>query len=101
MTVYKLIEVVGTSDKSIDDAIRGALVRASDSVEDLRWFEVKEIRGSVDDASRPEFQVKLHIGFNVHAPLRSAAEKRGAQAVGKKRGERAGRGARPVRERRR
>ena len=68
MTVYKLIEIVGTSGTSIDDAIRGAIERASTSLDDLQWFEVKEIRGKIDKANRAEFQVKLDIGFVVHAP---------------------------------
>lgn len=76
MTVYKMIEVVGTSGTSIDDAIRGAIERASTSVEDLQWFEVKEIRGRIlpaqhgqgQSANATEFQVKVNIGFVVHAP---------------------------------
>ena len=68
MTVYKMIEIVGTSGTSIDDAIRGAIERASTSVEDLQWFEVKEIRGRINKANAAEFQVKLDIGFVVHAP---------------------------------
>jgi flavin-binding protein dodecin len=76
MTVYKLIEIVGTSGTSIDDAIRGAIERASASVDDLQWFEVKEIRGKISTgrhgrgraANAAEFQVKLDIGFVVHAP---------------------------------
>lgn len=68
MTVYKMIEVVGTSGTSIDDAIRGAIERASKSVDDLQWFEVKEIRGRINDANAAEFQVKVDLGFVVHAP---------------------------------
>lgn len=78
MTVYKLIEIVGTSGTSIDDAIRGAIERASTSVEDLQWFEVKEIRGRINEANAAEFQVKLDIGFTVHAPknVRGTEKKR-------------------------
>lgn len=68
MTVYKLIEVVGTSGTSVDDAIRGAIERAGATVKDLRWFEVKEIRGRINDANAAEFQVKLDIGFEIRAP---------------------------------
>jgi flavin-binding protein dodecin len=68
MTVYKMIEVVGTSGTSIDDAIRGAIERASSSVDDLQWFEVKEIRGRINGTDSAEFQVKVNIGFVVHAP---------------------------------
>lgn len=63
-----MIEVVGTSGTSIDDAIRGAIERASTSLDDLQWFEVKEIRGRINKANAAEFQVKLDIGFIVHAP---------------------------------
>lgn len=73
MTVYKLIEVVGTSGTSIDDAIRGAIERASKTVDDLRWFEVKEIRGSMDAEDRVEFQVKVNLGFVIHAPDKADA----------------------------
>lgn len=66
MTVYTLIEVVGTSGKSIDDAIRGAVSRAATSVYDLQWFEVKEIRGRVREKDAVEFQVKVEIGCVVH-----------------------------------
>lgn len=68
MTVYKMIEIVGTSGTSVDDAIRGAIERASSSIDDLQWFEVKEIRGRINKANAAEFQVKLDIGFVVHAP---------------------------------
>lgn len=92
MTVYKMIEVVGTSGTSIDDAIRGAIERASTSVDDLQWFEVKEIRGRVNKANAAEFQVKVNIGFVVHAPKDieekkaargGAAARRGADARGR------------------
>ena len=78
MTVYKMIEVVGTSGTSIDDAIRGAIERASTSVDDLQWFEVKEIRGRINKANAAEFQVKVDIGFVVHAPS-NVLEKKAAR----------------------
>lgn len=68
MTVYKMTEVVGTSATSVDDAIRGAIERASVTIDDLQWFEVKEIRGRVNKANAVEFQVRLDIGFTLHAP---------------------------------
>ncbi|HUR69242.1 MAG TPA: dodecin [Candidatus Thermoplasmatota archaeon] len=79
MTVYKLIEVVGTSGTSIDDAIRGAIERASTSVDDLQWFEVKEIRGRIGQGNSLEFQVKVNIGFTVHAPSDVDTRKTGAR----------------------
>lgn len=63
MTVYHIAEVVGTSQTSVSDAIRGALERASLTYEDMQWFEVKEIRGRVNEANAAEFQVRIDIGF--------------------------------------
>ncbi len=67
MTVYKVVDMVGTSGTSVSDAIRGAVSRASETLEDLKWFEVKEIRGALKDSEVLEYQVKLQIGFTVHA----------------------------------
>ena len=68
MTVYKVIDIVGSSQTGVDDAIRGAIERASTTLEDLQWFEVKEIRGRINKANAPEYQVKLQVGFILHAP---------------------------------
>jgi flavin-binding protein dodecin len=71
MTVYKMIECVGTSGTSVSDAIRAALSQVGAQVEaeegeesvygPLRWFEVKEIRGAVAGTEPSEFQVKLVV----------------------------------------
>ena len=61
--VYRLTQVVGTSDESVGDAIRTAIKTASKSIRNLDWFEVGEIRGSVNDDEVTEFQVTLKIGF--------------------------------------
>ena len=61
--VYRLTQVVGTSDESVGDAIRTAIKTASKSIRNLDWFEVGEIRGSVHDDEVTEFQVTLKIGF--------------------------------------
>lgn len=64
--VYKKISVVGSSADSIDDAIQNAISTAGDSVEQLRWFEVDEIRGHIDDDSGVDyFQVTVDIGFRI------------------------------------
>src|SRR5207248_3202416 len=68
MSVYKMVEVVGTSGTSLSDAIRGAVERASMTLEDVSWFEVSEIRGQVKDGEVSEYQVKLDVGFLLHAP---------------------------------
>ena len=67
MTVYKMEEVVGTSGTSVSDAIQAAVERATASFDDLQWFEVKEIRGRVLPDRTPEYQVKVEVGFVLHA----------------------------------
>lgn len=68
MTVYKMVEVVGTSGTSVSDAITAAVNRASMTLEDVEWFEVREIRGRVKKGEVSEFQVRMDIGFLLHAP---------------------------------
>lgn len=63
--IYKLIEVVGSSTTSTDDAIRKAIERASQTLEHLDWFEVTEIRGQLDGGKVAHYQVKLKIGFRL------------------------------------
>ncbi|MDP9413977.1 MAG: dodecin family protein [Pseudomonadota bacterium] len=63
--VYKIIEVVGSSTKGIEDAIERAVTRASATVRDLRWFEVKETRGHIEDGRVAHYQVTLRIGFTL------------------------------------
>lgn len=61
--VYRMTQVVGTSDDSVGDAIRTAIRTASKTIRNLDWFEVGEIRGSIADGDVTEFQVTLKIGF--------------------------------------
>jgi len=63
--VYKVINVVGSSTESIEDAIDRALDEASQSVDNIRWFEVDETRGHIEDAEVAHYQVVLSIGFTV------------------------------------
>ncbi len=63
--VYKLIELTGTSATSLEEAIQNAIARASKTVRHLRWFEVVEIRGSVEDGQVAQWQVTLKIGFSL------------------------------------
>ena len=62
-TVYRLSQVVGTSDDSVGDAIRTAIKTASGSIRNLDWFQVDEIRGSIKNGEVAEFQVTLKLGF--------------------------------------
>lgn len=63
--VYKKIELVGSSRDSIEDAIRGAINKASQTTRNLDWFEVDEIRGWVKDGEPQHFQVTLKVGFRI------------------------------------
>ena len=63
--IYKIIEITGSSAASIDDAIRGAVERASRSVRNIGWFEVKEVRGHVENGKVGHFQVTVKIGFRL------------------------------------
>ena len=64
--VYKIIEIVGSSPTSIEDAIQSAIARAASSLHDIRWFEVKDTRGHVEDGKIAHYQVTLRIGFTLH-----------------------------------
>jgi flavin-binding protein dodecin len=59
---YALTEFVGTSKAGVDEAIRGAIARASKSVDHLDWFEVSQIRGYIRDGEVDHFQVTLKVG---------------------------------------
>lgn len=70
--IYKVIEVVGSSEVSTDDAVRKAIDRASATVDAIGWFEVTNVRGHVDDGKIAHFQVTLKIGFTLNeAPDRA------------------------------
>lgn len=62
--VFKKIEIVGTSHESVSDAIDQAIDRARETVDDLKWFEVIETRGYIEDGDL-EYQVTLKIGFKL------------------------------------
>jgi dodecin len=62
---YKLIELVGVSERSTEDAIQNALAQASQTLKGLSWFEVKEMRGLIEDGKVNQFQVTLKIGFRI------------------------------------
>ena len=63
--VYKLLEMVGTSTKSSDDAIQNAIARAAQTIRNLDWFEVIENRGHIKDGKIASYQVTLKIGFRL------------------------------------
>jgi flavin-binding protein dodecin len=63
--VYKVIELVGSSPTSIEDAIQGAIARASETVDNVRWFKVVSTRGHVEGGKVSHYQVTLKVGFTV------------------------------------
>ena len=64
-SVYSVSEIVGSSSESIDDAIKGAIGRASKTLHNLDWFEVSDIRGRIEENNQCHFQVKLKVGFRL------------------------------------
>jgi len=68
---YKVIELVGSSPSSIDDAIRSAIADASKTIRHIGWFEVVETRGHVENGAVAHFQVTLKIGFTIDGAARS------------------------------
>ena len=62
---YKLIEIVGTSKTSTDDAMRNAIEKASKTLKHLDWFQVVETRGHITNGKIDHFQVVLKVGFRL------------------------------------
>lgn len=63
--IYKKVELVGSSPKSIDDAVKNAIARADKTLRNMRWFEVSEIRGHLDNGALAHWQVTVVIGFTL------------------------------------
>jgi dodecin len=63
--VYKVVEIVGTSGKGIDDAVTNGIARASKTIENLEWFEVVETRGHIEDGKIAHVQAVLKVGFRL------------------------------------
>jgi dodecin len=63
--VYKKIELTGSSSKSLEDAIRQAVERANATIRNMRWFEVVETRGTIENGSVGSWQVTIKIGFTL------------------------------------
>ncbi len=64
-TVYKVVEIVGTSPDSISKAIDNAIAKASSSLRHLGWFEVIETRGTIENGKVGQYQVSLKVGFTL------------------------------------
>lgn len=63
--IYKIIELTGSSETSVDDAIQRAIARASRTLHHLRWFEVVQTRGHIEDGKVHHYQVTLKVGFTL------------------------------------
>ncbi len=65
--VYKILELTGSSTKSSDDAIRGAIAKAAKSLRNLQWSEVIETRGHIEKGKVAHWQVTLKVGFTLES----------------------------------
>jgi dodecin len=63
--VYKKIEVVGSSPEGVEQAIRNAVKKTGETVRNMRWLEMKEIRGQIHDGDVAHWQVTIQIGFTL------------------------------------
>ena len=63
--IYKIVELVGSSPTGIEDAIQGAIARASATIDNIRWFEVLETRGHVEGGKVSHYQVTIKVGFTI------------------------------------
>ena len=63
--IYKTVDIVGSSSKSIEDAIEGAVSKASGTINNINWFEVSEIRGHIDNNKVAHYQVAMKLGFRL------------------------------------
>lgn len=62
---YRLTEIVGTSDDSVDEAIANGVAKASETLRNMDWFDVVSIRGALNEGRVAEMQVTLKVGFRV------------------------------------
>jgi flavin-binding protein dodecin len=60
---YSITEIVGTSEEGVDAAVRNGIAEASKTLRNLDWFEVKEIRGHLEDGKIADWQVRVKLGF--------------------------------------
>ncbi|MGM0587199.1 MAG: dodecin [Bacteroidota bacterium] len=63
--VYKKIELTGSSTEGIEDAVENALSKANESVHNMRWFEVTETRGHIENGNIAHWQVTVKVGFTL------------------------------------
>ncbi len=63
--VYKSVELTGSSPTSIEDTVKTALSRAKSTIHNIRWFEVTDIRGGINDNEIAHWQVTIKLGFTL------------------------------------
>ena len=63
--IYKTVELTGSSSVGSDDAIQRAITRASKTLHNLRWFEVTQVRGQIEDEKVAHWQVTMKVGFTL------------------------------------
>ena len=62
---YSISEIVGTSTEGVDDAVRNGIAKASQTLRNLDWFEVKEVRGHLEEGKIADWQVTIKLGFRL------------------------------------
>ncbi|QNE73558.1 dodecin family protein [Streptomyces finlayi] len=62
---YRVTEIVGTSEEGVDGAIRNGIARASETLHNLDWFEMTQVRGHIEDGRIAHYQVGLKVGFRL------------------------------------
>jgi flavin-binding protein dodecin len=67
-TVYKMLELTGTSTVSMEDAVHTAVARAARTIRHMHWFQVSETRGAIKDGKVSQWQVTIKIGFGLDEP---------------------------------
>jgi flavin-binding protein dodecin len=63
--IYKSLELTGSSTANIEDAVTNAITRASKTIHDLKWFQVTEIRGHIENNAVAHWQVTMKVGFTL------------------------------------
>jgi hypothetical protein len=63
--IYKILDLVGSSEKGIEDAIQNAISRASKTIREMKWFEVVQMRGHIESGTVRHYQVVLRVGFTL------------------------------------
>ena len=63
--VYKVVEIVGSSEESVSKAIDRAIAKAAQTLRNIGWFEVEQVRGSIENGKVKHYQVTLKLGFRL------------------------------------